>query len=738
MNNMNMIGQLLDGRYRVVQVLSSGAFGQTYLAGDTRRPGHPQCVVKQLRAPGNSFTIVRTAHRLFKQEAEILEKLGRHDQIPLLLAYFEENNQFYLVEEFIPGTPLNKEIIPGKPWQEKQVIQLLLEILEILVFVHGHEVIHRDVNPSNLIRRQPDKKLVLIDFGSVKEVSHRIAEANGEMQRTIATGTPSYMPIEQFQGIPQYNSDLYAVGMIAIQALTGIPSGELPKLQDLSPSNPSGILWRNRAQCSSNLADIIEKMVHYHYTKRYQSAAEVVTALEKIHSRSQAVIPPRPPKSKKHANHPSPKNILRMSSHPLWFLVFGFASLGIIAVLIGIVSFLNRPNPVKAERIFERGIENSNQGNQQAAISAFNRAIKLNPGEAEYFYQRGNAYYNSEEYENAIADYTKAINLNPSYVNAYFNRGVTYLDNQDYAGAIGDFTQVLRLKPQDAEAYYKRGLVYYQSQNYSAAIQDYTQVIRLQPNDLIAYHGRGLARAANNDLQGAIADYTQMIAIEPDEIDGYYSRGRARFFLGDYQGSLDDYNQVIQIDPNNEEAYTNRCSTYLNLAKYTKAVSDCTEAIKINSKNEIAYNNRCMAYLNLKEYDKAIADCTQTIELNPKEPQAYTNRGLAYATANQPEKAIEDYTKAIGLSPNSAEAYANRATVYSEQQNYQKAIADYVQAIRLNPEYAGAYYNRGLVRVSMGDKKGAISDFEKAAQLYLEQGRTGGYRDAQYQVEKLQ
>ena len=159
---MKIIGQLLDGRYRVVQVLSSGAFGQTYLAADTRRPGHPQCVVKLLRAPGNSFQIVNTAHRLFRQEAEILEKLGRHDQIPLLLAYFEENNHFYLVEEFIPGTPLNKEIIPGQPWQEKHVIKLLLEILEILKFVHGHEVIHRDVNPSNLIRRQPDGKLVLI------------------------------------------------------------------------------------------------------------------------------------------------------------------------------------------------------------------------------------------------------------------------------------------------------------------------------------------------------------------------------------------------------------------------------------------------------------------------------------------------------------------------------------------------------------------------------------------------
>ncbi|TAF69726.1 MAG: serine/threonine protein kinase, partial [Oscillatoriales cyanobacterium] len=116
-----MVGQLLDGRYRVVQVLSSGAFGQTYLAVDTRRPNHPQCVVKQLRPPSNTSTVLKTAYRLFKQEAEILEKLGKHDQIPFLLAYFEDSNQFYLVEEFVPGQALNREIVAGQYWPEERV-----------------------------------------------------------------------------------------------------------------------------------------------------------------------------------------------------------------------------------------------------------------------------------------------------------------------------------------------------------------------------------------------------------------------------------------------------------------------------------------------------------------------------------------------------------------------------------------------------------------------------------------
>lgn len=163
----NMIGQILDGRYHIVQMLGGGAFGQTFLAKDMKRPGYPSCVVKQLRYIGNNPQGLQIARRLFKKEAEALEKLGQHDQIPTLLADLEENQEFYLVQQFIPGHSLIMEIVPGQPWTEEQVINLLKEVLQILVFVHGQGVIHRDIKPANLMRRSGDGKIVLIDFGAV-------------------------------------------------------------------------------------------------------------------------------------------------------------------------------------------------------------------------------------------------------------------------------------------------------------------------------------------------------------------------------------------------------------------------------------------------------------------------------------------------------------------------------------------------------------------------------------------
>ena len=731
---MNMVGQLLDGRYRVVQVLSSGAFGQTYLAVDTRRPNHPQCVVKQLRPPSNTSTVLKTAYRLFKQEAEILEKLGKHDQIPFLLAYFEDSNQFYLVEEFVPGQALNREIVAGQYWPEERVISLLEEVLEILAFVHSQGVIHRDVNPSNLIRRKPDGKLVLIDFGSVKEVTTHIGEYDTEFPRTIATGTPAYMPIEQFQGNPQFSSDIYAVGMMAIQAITGLPGTDLPKLQDPSPSHTGEIVWRNRSQCSNNLANIIDKMVCHQFGKRYQSAEEVLEALSKIGHRHDPA-------------NTSQKNSLSQSRFRSYgnsffnlgsrFWLLAFAGLGTLLGLILLFNYWNRPNPVKAREYYEQGVAKSRDRDAAGAVEAFSQSLKFNPNNPETLYRRANANYDLKKYQESIADYSQAIALDPNYFQAYFNRGLARYDFNDKRGALEDYTKVLSLKPNDVDAYYERGVVYLDLQDYKTAIQDFGEVIRLQPQLAKGYHSRGLARAAGGDLQGAIGDYTEALKLDAQDTKALYSRGRARFHLGDYKGAFADYSQVIAIDPKNADAYANRCSTQLNLAAHQAAIDDCTQAIALSDEDAVPYNNRCIAYLNLRDYPKAIEDCSQAVKMNPNDYNAFSNRGLARNGGGDAQGAIADFSSAIGINPNDAEAYANRAKIYQQLNNYNSAIADYVQAIRINPNYAAAYYGRGAVRRSLGDKAGAISDYEKAGKIFLDQGLTGGYKDAQFEIEKL-
>jgi serine/threonine protein kinase len=268
---------LLGGRYLIISYLGGGGFGQTYLAQDTHLPSHPTCVVKHLKPRLLDTISLETAKRLFETEAEVLYRLSDYGQIPRLLAHFEENHEFYLVQDFVDGVNLSSELMPGLRLPEVQVLPLLQDILEVLVFIHQQNVIHRDLKPSNLIRRRRDQKIVLIDFGAVKQLSNQVVQVQGHTTRTIAIGSPGYMPSEQMAGKPRFCSDLYAVGMIAIQALTGAHPRELPE-----DPRTCELVWRDRATVSPELADILDKLVRYDFRERYQSALEVLVDLNPL------------------------------------------------------------------------------------------------------------------------------------------------------------------------------------------------------------------------------------------------------------------------------------------------------------------------------------------------------------------------------------------------------------------------------------------------------------------------
>ncbi|MDJ0596295.1 MAG: protein kinase, partial [Pleurocapsa sp. MO_226.B13] len=273
-------GHLLGGHYRVVQSLGEGGLAKTYIVEDYHRPGHPKCAVKFLKPASTNPDFLPTARRLFNKEAEILEQLGQHDQIPRLLAYFEENQEFYLVQDFIEGHTLSTELPPGHRWSESKVILMLQDVLRTLKFVHSYGVIHRDIKPNNLIRRQKDGRLVLIDFGAVKQVRDlRIMTYLPLAQKTISIGTEGYMPTEQVRGKPRLNSDIYALGMIGIQALTGVAPVYLQEDAD------GEVIWQDRAEVSEELATILSRMVRYHFKERYQSATEVLQALQPLADR---------------------------------------------------------------------------------------------------------------------------------------------------------------------------------------------------------------------------------------------------------------------------------------------------------------------------------------------------------------------------------------------------------------------------------------------------------------------
>ncbi|ULB46607.1 SUMF1/EgtB/PvdO family nonheme iron enzyme [Limnospira fusiformis KN01] len=259
-------------RYYAKSILGQGGLGRTFLAVDDFKPSKPPCVIKQFLPQAQGTATLQKAAQLFDQEAQRLELLGKHPQIPELLAYFTADSRQYLVQEFIAGNTLQQELDNQGAFTENQIISLLEDLLPVLDFVHQNQVIHRDIKPENIIRRASDNKLVLVDFGASKQVQRTSLSVTGTV-----IGSAAYCAPEQAMGKAQYGSDLYSLGVTCLYLLTQVSPSDL-----YDPLEAQWV-WRehlNDNQVSDKLGKILDRLVETVFKKRYQSVAEVWADLQ--------------------------------------------------------------------------------------------------------------------------------------------------------------------------------------------------------------------------------------------------------------------------------------------------------------------------------------------------------------------------------------------------------------------------------------------------------------------------
>ncbi|MEO1431871.1 MAG: IMS domain-containing protein [Cyanobacteria bacterium J06633_8] len=271
-----MTSTLLNNRYKVIQVLAAGGFGETFLAEDTQMPSKRKCVIKQLKPVEHNEQIYKLVQERFQREAALLEELSdSKNQIPQLYAYFNLDDQFYLVQEYIKGETLAKKRKKEGILSENSVKEILINILPVLEYIHSKRIVHRDIKPDNIIIRSSDKQPVLIDFGAVKETMQTLVAMPENLTKSIVIGTPGFMPSEQSAGRPVYSSDLYSLGLTAIYLLTGKIPQELP-----TNTSTGEIIWQEYAtNITSNFAAVLDKAIQSHPRDRFTTATEMLQAL---------------------------------------------------------------------------------------------------------------------------------------------------------------------------------------------------------------------------------------------------------------------------------------------------------------------------------------------------------------------------------------------------------------------------------------------------------------------------
>ncbi|NEO14502.1 MULTISPECIES: serine/threonine-protein kinase [unclassified Moorena] len=576
---------LVGGRYKIINQLGAGGFGRTFLAQDIHLPNQPQCVVKHLLPQTEQTATLQMARRLFDREARFLYQLGNHDQIPRLLAHFEEDQQFYLVQELIEGQPLNRELVKGHPCSQERVIALLIDILQVLAFVHQQQIIHRDIKPSNLIRRQGDDKIVLIDFGAVKQVSSQnINPETGETHLTVSIGTQGYMPHEQLAGRPRFSSDIYAVGMVGIQALTGVH----PKNLKENPTT-SEIDWQHYAkQVSPELAHILDIMVRYDFRDRYQTAAEALEVLaslprqqllslaeeeiptQEITGESQSGMELPIPDIRKLANTTVPSSMITRSqsrttpqlditehsrgsatnrttlSIPQRLVKLGLITVSITILGVGLVllkTFLSAQatgenTDYKADYITEYKTDYSTE----AKVTA------------EQLLDEADQLRKSRQYQEALKLYDQAIAKKADFAQAYWGRCYSLNKLQQPEMAVVACNDALYFKPNYPEAVWSLGQAFDQQQRSVEALRLYNQALTLKPDLTEAWLSQGITLQKLGRSVEAITALEKAIALQRDLAEAWMTKGEAQITLGRFNQAITSLNKALQIEPNHRNA----------------------------------------------------------------------------------------------------------------------------------------------------------------------------------------
>ncbi len=274
----------IQDRYRALRVIGQGGFGKTFLAQDEGKPSQPRCVIKQFAFetinPNASQGTLDVAIRLFEQEAKRLDDLGKHSQIPELLSFTIHEGKQYLIQEFIDGETLEQELRRVGAFSEQQVREVLVEVLQILEFVHGKSVIHRDISPDNIIRRRGDQKLVLVDFGAAKHATATLLAKTG-----TGIGKASYGAPEQMLGKSVFQSDLFGLGVTCLHLLTNV---EPFTLYDVLENEYQWRQFLNGKVVSDKFGKLLDQMTAYRVKERPNS---VIDALRELGGKSRVSVP---------------------------------------------------------------------------------------------------------------------------------------------------------------------------------------------------------------------------------------------------------------------------------------------------------------------------------------------------------------------------------------------------------------------------------------------------------------
>jgi eukaryotic-like serine/threonine-protein kinase len=764
-------GDLLNQRFDIIRELGSGGFATTYLASD-RQSGQAKCAVKQLQPKFNSPSVWASAKERLATEAMVLQWLGKHPQIPEFIGHFEENQQFYLVLEFIEGEEFEQEV-HRQMLNETQAIDFLVDILGILKSVHQQGIIHRDIKPSNLIRRQSDGRMILIDFGAVKEIGTMAFDSSKQQVQTQIIGTPGYMPPEQNNGKPIYSSDIYALGKTVIFGMTAKSPTEWEMAE------PDGtVCWNQKIAISEAFLKIINRMTAESASQRYHNASEILQDLEPLQMIGKTIGGKyqmvKYLGGSQYVNSYVATSLAQNSDRYYLEILKAqnsqVASLSTITqeIMTGFDNLSAVDKEQRTPAIIEYFVDESQIFIVQEYIEGKNLAQTVEDqlilSEAEVieilistatalnpFHRRQIIHGNiqpsslikrSDNGKITLVDFSlvnKAVNLIPNSKAGYIppeqivDRATSASDI--YALGMTAIYVLTGTAPQKLEKNPRTGEVLWHrkariSPNFAKILD---KMICLDQNQRYQSVNRVAKDLQKIKHKSKFKGFYKYLLIAPVLIFGIMI-GTAQwaqrvaileFYKGDLKLESNQYQEAINYYENGlkklantrgqvrnfEQVWLKKAKAQRQLNDYQGALQTCSIALKRYQSPQL-WNCKALTLYSLKKYDEAIAAYDQSIKIAPENIWLWNNRGEAYTGMKEYDRAIADFKKAIELDPNrSFVPWNNLGKVYYQQKRYQQAIEAYNEALAIKPEYLPAL-------IGLGNTQKASQLYDQAANSY--------------------
>ncbi|WP_372371488.1 tetratricopeptide repeat protein [Candidatus Uabimicrobium sp. HlEnr_7] len=643
---------LLNERYQLNKELGRGGMGAVYQGVDTHT--NSLVAVKECIVKGNNPNILKRIHREYYFMKNI-----KHPNVIRGLDFFQVNDKYFIVMEYVPGITLEDFIVkfPRVIDFDKQ-LQIAQQICSALTVLHDKGVIHRDIKPENIILTSKDFVPKLIDLGIAKSMSSELLQIT-KTQSLI--GTPQYMSPEQIDPDLEVgeNSDVFSLGIVLYQFFLWSPSSPfatgrmIATMKNVQKLELPPLFADVDDPKLKYFSQVIQLATHKEQTKRLD---KMKTFLDLLSSRNFELRPSLPKtqrirvstqkyrrslaeRSQKDARHVKKKWLLIACSILLFSVIFTFV-----------------------------------------LRKSFKEDAKA---QANFYFEQANTLFEQRKFSKAIEMYSKAVSLNPSDGLTYMNRGVCYRQQGDYDLALKDYLQAISLNFQTSAIFNNVSALYNTQKKYDLALKYSNLAVSKDPTNFKAYNNRGSVYYFLGKYDLALSDYDKVISLKPKQAHIYVNKGNIYNDKGEYDLAFVEYKKAVIIDPKYAKAHVGIGNLYLRKSQYFLALQSYEEAEKSAPWEASIYEYRGLLYSERKEYGLAIKEYNRSLELDSKNYDVYLDRALAYRYIKKYKQALQDYNYVLKLDKKNRRGYKYRGIVYVELKDYRKALDDFEKALAL-------------------------------------------------------